>query len=110
MGRLDEMTALVTGGASGLGKAIAQALSANGARVVITDLQLGLGAAFAAESGALFIEQDVRDEARWGEIVREVEARCGRLDILVNNAGIIGPMDAVTPENSRLSDWRMLFA
>jgi 3(or 17)beta-hydroxysteroid dehydrogenase len=110
MGRLDHETALVTGGASGLGKAIAQRLAADGATVVITDIQRDLGHRTAAEGGFTFLEQDVCEEARWTEVVGEVEERFGRLDILVNNAGILGPMDAISPENTPLSNWRKIFA
>jgi NAD(P)-dependent dehydrogenase (short-subunit alcohol dehydrogenase family) len=110
MGRLDNKVALVTGGASGLGKAIAQRLASEGARVVITDLQSDLGRATAMEDAFTFIQQDVCDETRWNEVVREVEERFGRLDILVNNAGIVGPVDAANPENTPLVNWRKVFA
>src|SRR5690242_4732337 len=102
-------TALVTGGASGLGKAIARRLAADGAHVVIGDVQGDLGRAVAAELGIVFVEQDVVSEDRWPEVVGEVEDRYGRLDVLVNNAGVLGPMDAVDPENTRLDDWRHIF-
>jgi len=110
MRRVDQQIALVTGGASGLGKAIAQRLAFDGARVVITDVQPGLGEPTASECGFTFLEQDVCDETRWTEVVREVEQRCGRLDILVNNAGILGPADAMNLESAKLSDWRRVFA
>jgi NAD(P)-dependent dehydrogenase (short-subunit alcohol dehydrogenase family) len=110
MRRLDRKIALVTGGASGLGKAIAQRLAADGARVVITDVQTDLGRETAAEFGFTFLEQNVSDETRWNEVIREIELSCGALQVLVNNAGILGPKDAVDPENSRLADWRKIFA
>lgn len=110
MGRLDHKIALVTGGGSGIGSAIAQRLAADGARVVITDLQVGQPHTATVGDGLLFLEQDVCDETRWSEIVREVEERYGQLDILVNNAGIIGPTDAMSPESSRLRDWKAVFA
>src|ERR1700726_876427 len=110
MGALDHKVALVTGGASGHGKAIAQRLATDGASVVITDIQCDLGYATASEGGFTFIEQDVCDEERWAQVVGEVEELFGRLDILVNNAGITGPMDAVTPETTRLKDWQRIFA
>ena len=110
MERLAHTTALVTGGASGLGKAIAQRLAAEGATVVITDLQAELGNAAAADHHLTFLEQDVRDEGRWDEVVRGVEDRFGAVNVLVNNAGIVGPADAVDPESTRLEDWRRLFA
>ncbi len=110
MRRLDQKVALVTGGASGLGKAIAQRLASDGATVVISDIQRDLGCATALEGGLAFLEQDVRDETQWTQIVREIEQRFGRLNILVNNAGILGPTDAVSPENTSLASWRKIFA
>jgi 3(or 17)beta-hydroxysteroid dehydrogenase len=110
MDRLESKTALVTGGASGLGRAIALRLAADGATVVITDVQTDLGTATANEAGALFLEQDVCDELRWMEVVNEVESRFGHVDLLVNNAGILGPLDEVAPENTPLADWRRIFA
>jgi len=108
--RLKSKVALVTGGASGLGKAIAARLSFEGASVVITDIQLELGKATAAEYGFRFVEQDVCDEVQWPKIVSQVEDRYGKLDVLVNNAGILGPKDSISPENTRLEDWRKIFA
>lgn len=110
MGRLDGKIALVTGGASGLGKAIGQRLTSDGANVVITDIQSDLGDATAAECGFAFLSQDVCDETRWTEVVREIESRYGHLHVLVNNAGIVGPLDAANSENFRLSDWNKIFA
>jgi 3(or 17)beta-hydroxysteroid dehydrogenase len=106
---LSSKVSLVTGGASGLGKVIAQRLAAEGASVVITDVQSELGQQTARECGFTFLLHDVCDEAQWARVVAEVEQRCRRLDILVNNAGILGPKDAVTPENTRLADWVQIF-
>jgi 3(or 17)beta-hydroxysteroid dehydrogenase len=110
MGRLTTKVALVTGGASGLGKAIAQRLAADGARVVITDLEKDLGKAAAAEGGFTFLEQNVCDETRWTEVVAAAEQLGGGLHVLVNNAGIVGPMGATSPENTPLAVWKKLFA
>lgn len=110
MSRLQAKVALITGGASGLGKAIAQRLAAEGARVVITDVLSDVGKATALECGFKFLEQDVADEMQWPQVVHAVEEAYGRLDILVNNAGILGPKDAITPENTRFADWRRIFA
>jgi len=106
MGRVDNKVALVTGGASGLGKAIAQRLLQEGARVVITDLQIPLGQAVAREFGCEFHQQDVTSEAQWRALIDEIQKKHGGLHILVNNAGITGSMDHVTPEDTTLPDWR----
>jgi 3(or 17)beta-hydroxysteroid dehydrogenase len=110
MHQLNEKVVLVTGGASGLGLAIAQRLAAERARVVITDIRAEAGETIAAQYGLTFIEQDVTNEVRWGEVVLDIEKRLGALHILVNNAGIVGPMDASSPETTRLTDWRRIFA
>lgn len=106
---LNNKVALVTGGASGLGKAIAARLAAEGAKVFITDTQSDLGREVASEGGLHFLEQDVSDEKRWPEVVGQLEHSGGRLDILVNNAGILGPADS-NPENTELSVWKKIFA
>jgi 3(or 17)beta-hydroxysteroid dehydrogenase len=110
MKRFDHRTALVTGGASGMGRAIAERLADDGATVVIADIQGDLGRSVASECGFVFFEQDVRDEAQWTYIVEEVEKRYGSLNILVNNAGILGPLQASNPENTSLAHWRRIFA
>lgn len=110
MSRLENKTALVTGGAAGLGRCIAQRLALEGARVVITDVQSGAGELAAAQSGFGFLQHDVRDEEQWARVVDKVEAEFSHVDILVNNAGVLGPTDAVTPENTPLSSWRVVFS
>ncbi|MFC0204335.1 SDR family oxidoreductase [Novosphingobium soli] len=90
MNRVSGKVALITGGASGLGAADARLLAAEGAKVVVTDLQADLGRAVAASiPDALFLEHDVRDEAQWRDVVARTMERFGRLDVLVNNAGLV---------------------
>ncbi|HEY5106679.1 MAG TPA: glucose 1-dehydrogenase [Caulobacteraceae bacterium] len=107
MGRVEGKVALVTGGASGIGRACAQLLASEGARVVITDLQDDKGAALAAEIGdakAVYLRHDVTSEEAWIAVVERIERDHGRLDILVNNAGIgIGAPSITTMS---LADWR----
>src|SRR5205085_2252738 len=109
MGQVEGKIALVTGGASGIGEACVETLAREGAAVVISDIDDGRGNDLAAEINAagrqaIYLRHDVTDEARWQEIVAEIERRHGRLDILVANAGI-GIMVTSIAEMS-LADWR----
>ncbi|MCG8470071.1 MAG: SDR family NAD(P)-dependent oxidoreductase [Gemmatimonadetes bacterium] len=84
---LNGAAALITGGSEGIGRAIAEALIAEGASVTITGRRADLLERVAQEIGADAIAGDVGDEAHAIEAVASVVARHGRLDILVNNAG-----------------------
>ena len=108
MKKVQDKVALVTGGASGLGKAIAQGLISEGAKVVITDIQVDLGLSTAEALNCDFLQQDVTNEQQWNQIMAQVEEKHGALHILVNNAGIVGPQDAKNPENTRLEDWKKI--
>jgi len=101
-GRLQGKTALVTGAAAGIGRAIVDSFLNEGARVAVTDIDQA-GLADLAARGALALPQDVTDEARWREVVDATVAAFGKLDILVNNAGIgiIGHIEKAT-----LADFR----
>ncbi|KRE62967.1 SDR family oxidoreductase [Nostocoides sp. Soil756] len=86
---LSGRTALVTGGAQGLGEGMAKALAAAGARVMVGDLQdAGADTAAALGEGHGFVRLDVTDESSWEAAVAATVERLGGLDILVNNAGI----------------------
>lgn len=109
MGQVDGKVAIVTGGASGIGAACAETLAREGARVVISDIDDPRGTALAAQitaagQDAIYLSHDVTDEARWQQVVGEIERRHGRLDILVANAGI----GIMTPSivDMSLADWR----
>jgi NAD(P)-dependent dehydrogenase (short-subunit alcohol dehydrogenase family) len=84
VGRLAGKTAFVTGGASGLGEAISRRFAAEGAHVVIGDVDEAGGQATATEIGARFVRLDVSIEADW----LAAFATCEQIDVLVNNAGI----------------------
>lgn len=88
-GRVAGKVVLVTGGAMGLGEADARALAAEGAQVVLTDIDPEAGQAVADEIGGAFKHQDVSDEARWQEVIDEIRNEYGALHVLVNNAGIV---------------------
>ncbi|WP_304169432.1 SDR family oxidoreductase [Phenylobacterium aquaticum] len=106
-GQLEGKVALITGGASGIGADCARQFAAEGARVVVTDVQDGLGEAVAAEVGGLFLHHDVSDEGAWKSVVAAVLARHGRLDIVINNAGVfIGQ----TIEETELEVWNKVLS
>ncbi|WP_327752230.1 SDR family oxidoreductase (plasmid) [Sphingobium sp. SJ10-10] len=91
MERLVEKVALVTGGASGMGAAIAKRFALEGARVLVADLDERRGAAVAADIGsaARFVPLDVSDPDGWANVDKDIREAEGRLDILVNSAGAI---------------------
>ena len=107
-GRVAGKVAIVTGAASGLGRADATLLTREGAQVVLTDIDNAGGKALAAEiesngGTATFMDQDVRDEARWQAVIEDTRAKYGRLDVLVNNAGVVV---VATPESTTLEEFR----
>ena len=92
MARLEGKIAIVTGAAQGMGEAHARRFVAEGAKVVITDINEAVGNALAADLGsnAMFAQLDVSNAKNWQQVVAEGESRFGPINILVNNAGIIG--------------------
>lgn len=109
MGRVDGKVALVTGAAQGLGRADAEALAAEGATVVLTDVNDEAGEAAAAGivangGAASFRHQDVADEEQWKQTIDAIRADHGRLDVLVNNAGLV---IIETPEECTLDTFRL---
>ena len=85
--RLEGKTALVTGGASGIGAATARRLAAEGARVAICDLNVDGAREVASEIGAEAFAMDVTDGASVGEAMKAVRQALGAPTLLVNNAG-----------------------
>lgn len=109
MTKLHNKTALITGGARGIGAAIAKAFIAHGARVIIADCDDEGGMATATALGADFFMLDVADEAGWTRFA----ALHPTMDIVVNNAGITGFENgpaAHDPEHTTLSDWHAVHA
>lgn len=99
-----EKAALVTGGARGIGEAIAALLAERGYRVAIADREVQRGRRSAAAIDARFIRCDVSREPQVRACIRETLARYGRLDALVNNAGIADPANAPV-EKLTLAEW-----
>jgi NAD(P)-dependent dehydrogenase (short-subunit alcohol dehydrogenase family) len=91
--RLVDKVAVVTGGASGIGKATCQRLADEGAKVVVVDLDTDGGTTLAESIGGMFVRTDVTSESEVEALYNEVAAACGGIDILFNNAGISPPDD-----------------
>ena len=100
--QLDGKVAIVTGGAQGIGNAIAHGLAAEGARIVVADLH-GAEEAAAALPDGVGLTADVADEDAVQSLVDEVVGRCGTIDVLVNNAGLYAslPMRSVHRDPAR---------
>jgi NAD(P)-dependent dehydrogenase (short-subunit alcohol dehydrogenase family) len=102
---LEGKVAVVTGGASGIGKGIAEALKNEGAELVIADIEDGALQATAEELGATGIQTDVSSAESVGALATEVVERFGTAHVLVNNAGI-GPMGRIA--DLTLDDWKWM--
>jgi NAD(P)-dependent dehydrogenase (short-subunit alcohol dehydrogenase family) len=98
MSRLDfeGRVAVITGGAQGIGRAVAERLAAGGARVVLWDMDLGLAQATASALGGGAVACDVSDWESVRAACAQTEADAGRIDVLVNSAGIAGLTAPVT--------------
>src|SRR5690349_8700036 len=103
--RLDGRVAIITGGGHGIGKAYAQRLAEEGAKIVIAELDGPAGERVAAELGGFAIRTDVANEKSAKEMAMRTVERFGRLDVLVNNAAIFAtipmsraPFDQIDPE------------
>lgn len=105
MGQLDGKVAIVTGGAKGLGKAICEAYAAEGAKVVVTDIDTAGAEAVASAVGGSAQTVDAGDEGQVSALVDAVVAEHGGLDIMVANAGVamVKPIAMMS-----LADWRQV--
>lgn len=107
MNALDGKVAIVTGGAQGIGRAIAEGLAAEGARLVIADLK---GAEDAARSfpDGVGLTIDVASEADAERMAAATMERCGAIDILVNNAGLYASLAMRPFEQIPIAEWRQV--
>ena len=109
--KLRDRVALVTGGGSGIGRAIALRFAAEGARVVVNDVRLASAQEAVDKigpgAGGRAIEADVSDSSAVRKMFGEIGSAFGRLDILVNNAGIANSGDRPVGENARIHETRM---
>ena len=110
--RLQDRVAIVTGGGHGLGRAYAQRLAEEGAKLVIAELDGPAGERVAAEVGGLAVCTDVADEKSAKDMARRTVEAYGRIDILVNNAAIFhtvpmsrAPFDEIDP-----AEWDRMMA
>lgn len=113
--RLVGKTAIVTGGASGIGEAVCKLFVEHGAKVVIGDVDSVKGQALERElniqeKNAIFCELDVTVEKNWEIVVNKMIGMWGHLDIVVNNAGLSGAAGRATVEDTILENWEAVFA
>lgn len=101
--QMQDRVVLITGAASGIGAAAARAFAAEGARVVLSDINAAAGEALARELGGSFIAADVTSEEQVAAAVGFAVQQHGRLDCMVNNAGMIGVVGSLL-ETSK-ADW-----
>jgi NAD(P)-dependent dehydrogenase (short-subunit alcohol dehydrogenase family) len=112
MSRVIGKVAIVTGGAGGMGRAIASLLAKEGAKVVVTDVDEANGKKAAEEirrggGEVVFVKHDVTSERDWSELIKKTLAEFGKLDILVNNAGTMLVKEI---EKTSLEEWRRVMS
>ncbi|HSH25405.1 MAG TPA: SDR family oxidoreductase [Massilibacterium sp.] len=100
--RLQDKVAIITGGASGIGKCMVERFSEEGAIVIAADIQEGT---FDGLQNVHFMKLDVSSDQNWQEVTKEVKERFGKIDILINNAGISSEK---TAEQITLDDWQKM--
>ncbi len=102
MGRLDNKIAIITGGASGMGAAMAELFSKEGATVIAADINAENLAKISELENVEGMKLDVSSDENWAQVTKAVVDKYGRIDILINNAGIAGKKNARRHYRSRL--------
>lgn len=112
MNRVMGKVAIITGGAGGMGRAIASLLAKEGAKVTVTDINEVNGKKVAEEirregGEVIFAKHDVSSEDDWSKVIEKTLAEFGKLDILVNNAGVMLIREI---KDMSLEEWRQLLS
>ncbi|WP_042352647.1 SDR family NAD(P)-dependent oxidoreductase [Bacillus massiliigorillae] len=105
MGRLENKVAIITGGASGMGAAMAKLFAGEGATVIAADINEANLAKIAELDNVEGMKLDVSNDENWAELTKAVVDKYGRIDILINNAGISSEK---TPDQITDADWALL--
>ena len=108
MARLKGKVSVITGGGSGIGRAICERFCEEGAIVIVADIDESAGQQVAKTLGepTSFFQLDVREKGQWHSLMSEVAKEYGKLDILVNNAGILSTTSRQSVEEVNLEEWR----
>lgn len=104
--RLNEKIALITGGAQGIGRAIAQLFAKHGAKIIVVDLSDKKYSNENYSDDCNYLKLDVSKQNSWQEISSFIKARYKSIDILINNAAISGINTFQDPENMSVKTWR----
>ena len=104
----DDQVAVITGGAQGIGYAVAKRMIENGAKVVIWDFDTDLAQASASELGATALHCDVSDWDSVQAAAQQTENQLGRIDVLVNSAGVAGANAVV--EEYPIEEWNKIMS
>ena len=104
----DDQVAVITGGAQGIGYAVAKRMIENGAKVVIWDFDTDLGQASASELGATALHCDVSNWDSVQAAAQQTENQLGRIDVLVNSAGVAGANAVV--EEYPIEEWNKIMS
>jgi NAD(P)-dependent dehydrogenase (short-subunit alcohol dehydrogenase family) len=104
MRKLEDRVVIVTGGASGIGRACAELFAGEGARLVVADLQEEAGRAVAHGLDGTYLQVDVTDPTAVEGMIQATVTRHGRIDVLMNNAGIDG--DQALTADSSIENWK----
>ena len=105
--RMLNKVVIITGGASGIGEGMVQRFCAEGARVVLADVDTKNGRRVSAQCGALFQEHDVSSETSWQSLEDTIRQDYGQLDALLNNAGIVSNQSIVDVD---VATWNQLMS